>query len=1060
MLENFKDIRIMQEVLREAQTGLWTIQLQEGLPPKMYADNAMLELLGLDEEPSPEECYRVWYERIDTGYYPIIQSAIERIMSNDRAEVQYPWNHPKWGRIYVRCGGVRDWNFTEGVCLRGYHQNITNTVMMKQEYDTVIGTLSESYSGIFLCDLNTGAFKVIKLPEGYRKLSEVYEDYESFFRHYVENEVASAYRTMLLSHASPAGIRSRIGRGEKQEMLYRKSGGEWRRIKVVPASGYTEEYAWVIIAFDEQDWEVEKRFGEASAQTAVALIYRLVISVDLSRSEYNRIHYSGDLLKLDHHGDYRDFRGQMADAMPLEDREEIERIFNPENYRCDAYLEGSLRMFDKEGVLHYYRYYAASIRQDTDERILLTVRNVDDKREAQMREEVLSNLCKGYYSIYLFDLENDLQEAIWQEDDTRRKEFPKGSLSLYYDKFIEEYVYEEDREKMRRAGTGDFLRGVLTAARPVYEVDFRRIYPDRLSWVRSRFSIAEMKDGQVTRVVFANMNIDKQKLEELKDIEQKKLYFESRNIIQGLSAFYHSVFYVDLQEETFQAFHLREDIRERLGQARSYAVLLDSYAGLILEEQKFREEMSIANICRRIGGGETIYSLEYRRDYGGYYGWMRLHVILAESRNGVPVKIILAAHSVEEEKEQEEQNRMALQAAYEAAKHANEAKSSFLAQMSHDIRTPLNAIIGMSTIAQAQADHPAKVRECLDKIGISGSHLLALVDEILDMSRIERGKLELAQAPFCLAQLMQDVNEIMRPAALEKKQNLQFQTHGLQHNRLIGDAGRICQVLINLITNAVKYTPEGGQIHVIVQEMSVRTAGTGTFVFTVEDNGIGISEEFLTAIFVPFSRENDAAVQRIQGTGLGMSIAQGIVEAMGGNIQVLSQKGQGSRFIVTLNLTIAQDRDMQGEKAADGGKDAGETEDAEHLKGCRILLAEDNELNMEIAQTILESKGLRTEGVEDGEKAFKIFTESVPGTYQAILMDLQMPVMDGYASAKAIRGSTHPQAADIPIIALTANAFAEDMTKALAAGMNEHVAKPIDFDHLLAVLARSIPVKE
>lgn len=921
MLDRFSDKEMMQEVLREAQTGLWVIEIDEGREPRMYGDDAMQELLGQDGELTPEEFYRLWYDRIDEQDYPVVQDAVEKLTADVRAEVQYCWHHPQWGQIFVRCGGVRDFHYTRGICLRGYHQNITDTVMLKREYDAVIKTLSESYNGIFLWNMLDGTFKVIKMPVQLRSRVERYTNFGAFLQWYIETEVDDDFKQAVKQSLDIRAVSRRIGEGERQiECLYRNYAGGWRRVRLVRSGQFSDEYPWVIAAFDDQDSEVEKKLNDASSQIAVSQIYRLVVSTDLNRDNYNCIHYSGSQLTLSRHGRFADYYNQMVSWMPSEDRVVFERIYNPDNYRQMGYLDGMLRLWDQDGILHYYDYYAARVGTDMGQRIVLTVRNIDDKQQQKQREQVLSNLCQCYYSIYLFDLEHDTEEAIWQEDFIyRRQEFPKGKLSWYYRKFVEGYVYEEDQEKMERAGNREFLQRVLSAEQPVYEVDFRRKYPEGLQWVRSRFSIADMRDGQVTKVIFANMNINEQKLEELKE---------------------------------------------------------------------------------------------------------------------------------------EEQNRTALVAAYEAAKEASEIKSNFLAQMSHDIRTPMNAIVGMSSIAAAHVDDPERVKDCLDKIHTSSNHLLSLINAILDMSKIEKGKLELLEEPFHLGDIIGQIASITKGTAEEKKLTLEFRTRGVVHDALLGDASRIQQVLLNLIGNAVKYTPEGGKVIVTTREVSKRSKDTGCFVFTVEDNGIGMTETFTKCIFAPFTREAD--VSHIQGTGLGMSIAYGIVEAMKGDIRVESKKGTGSRFTVTLYLKLADTNrmaaksgDMPDSHAMEAGMDS-------VLKGIHILLAEDNQLNMEIAKTILEESGLIVDGVENGKKAFEAFLASEPGTYQAVFMDIQMPVMDGYAATRKIRGCCHPQAREIPIIALTANAFAEDIAKALTAGMNDHVPKPIDYDKLLLVLCKNL----
>lgn len=919
MQEHFKDTNKMQEVLHEAQTGLWVIEIDPDEQPRMYADSAMLELLGLNTEVSPEECYNHWYENIDHDYYSLVQAGVDKMISDNRAEVQYPWQHPVWGQIYVRCGGVIDRNYKGGICLRGYHQNITNTVILKQEYDAVIQSLSDNYTAIMLCNLKDKSFKVIKMPEHLLKFPEPFTDCEKMLEYYAEHEVDSLYRDQVLKALDLDTLRMYLENGEKPaELFYRKKEDGYRKIKIVPAATYSKENPLVIVAFDEQSREVEKRLDDTAAKTAVSQIYKLVVSVNLDRGEYNCIHYGGTLLTVKRQGRFEEFISQLLNRMPAEDKQLFWTIFNMDNYAKTEYQEGIMRLYGKEKELLYYRFYSTCITQGIEKRIILTIRNLDAGQEIAKRENVLSKLCQCYYSIYLFDLENDIEEAIWQEEMIyKHQEFPKGSLAVYYEKFICNHVYEEDQGKMRKAGSPEFLRQTLSAENPVYDIDFRRVYPDSLQWIRSRFSIAEIRDGVVTKVVFANMNIHEQKTQEIEEDRQKK---------------------------------------------------------------------------------DALYS------------------------------------------------------AYEAANKANEAKSRFLAQMSHDIRTPMNAIMGMAAIADSHIEDAKKVKECLREISVSSHHLLELINEILDMSKIERGKMELAVEPFSLTDVMMSVSSILCSEAAGRKHHMNIEYEGITHDHLIGDAGKIKQMLLNLGTNAVKYTPSGGTVNVKVVELSEKMPGQGCYVFTVEDNGIGMDPEFLEHVFVPFARADDARVRHIQGTGLGMSIAWNIVSAMGGDIQVESQKGVGTRFTVTLHLEIApEDNKICTEEGDQESLDAWA-----FPKGTRILIAEDNKLNMEIARTILEEEGILVDGAENGKEVLEKFLHSEPFTYQAILMDLQMPVMDGVSATREIRGSSHPQAKRIPIIALTANAFAEDIAKSLAAGMNDHVSKPIDYEHLLKVVSVSI----
>lgn len=301
---------------------------------------------------------------------------------------------------------------------------------------------------------------------------------------------------------------------------------------------------------------------------------------------------------------------------------------------------------------------------------------------------------------------------------------------------------------------------------------------------------------------------------------------------------------------------------------------------------------------------------------------------------------------------------------------------------------------------------------------------------------------------------MEQISSIIRSGASGKALDIQFKTVGVSHEVLCGDVNRIRQVLLNIIGNAVKYTPDGGYIRVITQEVSKRSEDVGCFVFRVEDNGIGMSEEFMKYMFAPFSR--DERVRHIQGTGLGMSIAEGIVEAMKGDIQVESRLGEGSRFTVTLYLKIVSPSETAKKEACNMAREETKALNEIPLEGRRILLVEDNQLNMEIAKTMLLESGLKVDEAENGKIALERFAASEPGSYDAIFMDIQMPVMDGYEATRAIRRCAHPQAGTIPIIALTANAFAEDIAKALTAGMNDHVQKPIDYVRLLAVFRQNL----
>ena len=593
------------------------------------------------------------------------------------------------------------------------------------------------------------------------------------------------------------------------------------------------------------------------------------------------------------------------------------------------------------------------------------------------------------------------------------------------------------------------------------------------------------------------------------------------------------------------------------------------YAEAVMKQS--RETGEATAVERRIitrDGTTKIVSITFR------------YVSAEESWDGIPSYYSAGLDMTKERMEQTRQ-RQALEAACQAAQIANDAKTNFLASMSHDIRTPMNAIIGMSVIAQANLRDPDKMRDCLGKINIASRHLLNLINEVLDMSKIESGKIDLTPEEVSLPELVEGVMEVFRPLAAEKRHTLKVNADRVRHEKVVTDGGRLQQVLVNLLSNAVKYTPDGGTVGLRVQETPSFAKGKGQYSFIVTDSGIGMSEDFMPHLFEPFSRADDVRINNIQGTGLGLAITQNIVRMMNGTIEVKSQPGVGSQFIVSVSFDLCEEEETDAaelaglpvlvadddqivcesaseilnelgmrcswvlsgreavgrvaaaHRAADdffavildwmmpdmdgletlrqirqtvGGEvpiiivsayDYSEIEEKFRLAGadafltkplfkskmvhtfhrfCRqdrgkaqpaapgrrhtgiegrkLLLVEDNELNREIAVELLTMHGLLVDTAENGRIAVEKFGVSAPGEYACILMDIQMPVMNGYEASEAIRRLEREDARTVPILALTANAFASDVGKAHSAGMNDHVSKPIDVEQLIEAIQR------
>ena len=663
-------------------------------------------------------------------------------------------------------------------------------------------------------------------------------------------------------------------------------------------------------------------------------------------------------------------------------------------------------------------------------------------------------------------------------------------------------------------------------------------------------------------------------------------------VIEALTRVYDSVWLIsNIQTQQFELYRIDRELVHLLPANEAVKITRFSdafkfYSNLILEEdrQQFLDSVTPEMILKNTED-KRIYSVQFRRVFENGIRYYRLE--FARLKLDVrAINIVAGFKDVDEEVCKEQQIQQALRDAIDAANASSKAKSDFLSSMSHDIRTPMNGIIGMTAIAANNLNDPERVADCLHKITESSNHLLSLINEVLDMNKIDSGKVELLEEEFSLAELIDGMLAMTQPQIQAHEHTFRVNIVNVQHEQVIGDSRRIEQVFVNILGNAIKYTPNGGKISLSIKESPTRTRGFGHYQFIFEDNGYGMTEEFLkNHLFEPFARATDKQTAGIQGTGLGMTITRNIVRMMGGDIQVESTYGEGSRFTVNmylklqnndvinydsfvdLRVLVADDDPVCCESACEilGGmgmnsewvlygvaavervktrieqgrefnaiildwklpgqdgvettrqirqlvgaevpiiifsaydwteieqeaKEAGATafiskplfrtklaalfdslvnqdrkgvgQDAPlhnleemNLDGKRVLLAEDIELNAEIAIDFLEMTGLEIDWAKDGEQAVEMVASSPDGYYAMIFMDIQMPNMNGYEATEAIRAMDRPYAKEIPIVAMTADAFTDDVLRAKKAGMNEHISKPIDIDVLARVLAAYI----
>lgn len=781
--------------------------------------------------------------------------------------------------------------------------------LSQREQTAWIAQLSEEYYAVYLVNLSNNTLRGLRVPEQFKKIVHMEECYDKQFSMYVNEFVDPKWQQTLLKITNSTYIIDQFANDNNRiEHIFKNKQGFWLSVKIIPAPGYSDAYPYAVLAFEDLTQKVEHSLSEKTAKMAVAHMYALAISVDMEHQGYNCIHYSEEILSLQKRGRYRDFYAQFHQQLLDSDKALLSGIFDAKLYSRQTYAEGELRIWDKNKKLHYYTYYSTRISTIEGEKIMLLLRNIDDKKQQALKAALLS------------------------------------------------------------------------------------------------------------------------------------------------------------------------------------------------------------------------------------------------------------------------------------AEKANTAKSAFLSNMSHDIRTPMNAIIGMTTIAQQYLHDPVRINSCLSKIELASNHLLELINDILDMSKIESGKLSLKESPLNLAELIHNLISLINPQLKEHQHELHVETYNISDEYLLGDTVRLNQIFTNILSNSIKFTPRGGKLKLEIKQLTLAPTGYGHFRFVFSDNGIGMDQEFLPHLFTPFERSQTSNTDSIEGTGLGMAITKNIVDLMGGTIEVTSAAGSGTTFTVTLPLKLAdkqpvpvsaihselqalvidhdqtyasnilqqlQQLQITGQavhslkeannKLAAAIKTSSDyttaiivynpqldletmlnglrqlsstlkialaitfsdlsqtikdysfdallilplfatnlaqvlnkmhqtnTTRTQHLlpsaanepncSGKRILLVEDNPLNMEIACELIGMTGAMIEEATDGAAALTKIAQAPENHYDLVFMDVQMPKLNGYDATKAIRKLSRKDVKSLPIVAMTANAFLDDIKKEREAGMNAHITKPFHLEELFAVISEWLQCK-
>lgn len=794
-------------ILSNANIGLWAVEIDEGCEPRMYADEKMLQLLGVDRPMTPEELFLAWYNNVDADHYENVNEMIAQLIEGKHAEVEYPWHHPKIGTMFVRCGGARNDSYNRGVRLEGCHRDISELISIRQQYEE---SLQFNEIACALCEEYDGIYYVNVENDSYRKFAP-------------------------------------------------KKGSKSMR-QVLAGQNFFEE--------------------------SLRQIREIIVKEDLA----------GMVAFLN--------KKMLCEQMETQDNLSYE-------YRI---LTNGSQIFYRLKVLRL---------PDVSKHLIFAIENVDAKVRQEQQEQF-------------------------------------------------------DAEMEARKNTG---------------------------------------------------------------------------IIAGLASEYTSVYYINLATEELTPFAMNQATENAFGEtfrsgirfSEAYSLYVDKF---VKEKEKkmMLREGAVENIKQQLMTRKSFVTkfLNFRNHY------CEMKFVKVSTERGIPKTVALGFADVDEETraemERQKVSEQNLREALERAEAANRAKTAFLNNMSHDIRTPMNAIMGFTEMAIKNIDRKDKAMDSLAKARTSSQHLLALIDDILDMSRIESGKMVIEEKPDDLFHRADVVTPMF--SSLAEKKNISFSCDlsQVRDRYVYMDAVRMDQAIINLVSNAVKYTPEGGNVWMSVRQKDGEEEGTALYEFEIRDNGIGMSEEFQKIAFETFSREKTSTISKQQGTGLGLAITKSIVEMMHGKVWLESKPGEGSCFTFCVPLRLQECQN--GEKC----EDAINPEERDALKGKKVLLVEDNELNREISRDILEESHMVVEEAENGIEALKLLEEKGIEYYQLILMDIQMPEMDGYEATREIR-KRYPKN-HIPIIALSANAFFEDRTKALEAGMDDHQSKPINTKRFIETMLR------
>lgn len=943
-----------------------------------------------------------------------------------------------------------------------------------------IQAISHTYHKILRVNLTQDRYEVVRMRPEDRAVGFGSDTFSGWLGQFIYNgNIHPDDMNNFISFTHPDHIRNRLAAGEKQlTCCYRRRRGEdfrWNMMEIVPDADSSGSRQFVFIYIKDVHDILQNSLELDETSLRIQEVIRTlgqqnfgIYGIDLETGEANLVRENGHT-----HTGWKSWTVQwdeiidsrLAGQIHPADREKFYQTFSLEALRQtrDSGLQKTDMLCQWRGEEdHEYRYMAVisyfGQQHGAINYTILALQNVDKRVRQEhalsLRDMQLAAILKSRYSVMTtVYLENGQCEQIRINEDSNMQNTRTSSYHQYFHQTLTDTVHPEDQEAFRAVMSPEHLYQKAAGTREYSEEICRyRIAGTSLKWMEQHVIYA--RQGQRMSVNILGRDITREKLEE--EMRQKGAQ-EQADIIRTLGDMFFAIYYADLEQDTFRSVTQLQEVEKVLDGRVDYATGMQIYAKNFVhpdDREEYLKVLSIGNLRKTLSKKQPYVTLAYRKVPNtpdvkpDEYGWIRGTAIMCQAdAEGKARSIVYAAQDVTESKRKEMREHLALQAACEAADQANASRREFLSCMSHNVRTPMNGIMGMLKIALEHLHDPEKVKDCLNKASMSSHQLLSMLNELLDMSQIKSGSLHLNVEAFSLSDLIRDMAALISPDLREKNLSLNILPMKVEHEDVLGDSARLQQIFWNILNNSVKYTPSGGTLEISVVEHESGEHGCSSYDFIFSDNGIGMDRSFVSHIFEPFSRERAVDISKIDGVGLGMTIAQNIARMMGGAISVKSEPGKGSRFIVTTILKLQHPADQ---RQSDQPMEPLRAETAENpFQGYRILVVEDNELNQEIAMDLIGETGAMVECANDGRQGLQRFADMPEKYYDLIFMDIQMPVMNGFEATRAIRQLPRADAASIPIIALSANVSSDDIAAVREAGMNEHIAKPLDIPQLM-----------